>query len=252
MKIAEAQKRRMSDPDARKSLSVKALGRMRDPEERKKISVATKKAMADPEFREKFRKTVCHPLSNTTRDKMSKSISVALSNPEVKKKMYTPERNEKISRKKLEYWKNHPEEKGRVGNLWRMLKKRDPIKWKARLLSISHSGFEAAWGKKETALERRYYDMLNSEQIEFIPQYELAGKLYDAYLIHEKVLLEFDGTFWHPSSLDECQYEWQKSNFVNDRAKDEIAKTHGLKLVRVREDEPVNSIKGLLVDIYNQ
>ena len=237
---------------AKIKMSEKARERMKNPLERKKISDATKAAMSIPEFREKFRKIKCHPLSGITKNKMSVSISKALSNPEVKKKMYTRERNEKISKSKIKYWKNNPEKKIRVGKIWKLLRDRDPVKWKKHLLRISQSGFEAAWGKKETTLEERYYNILRHENIPFISQYELDGKLYDAHLTNENVLLEFDGTFWHPKSLLACQYEWQIHNYHNDREKDEIAKQNNMRLIRIREDEPIDSIKMVLNDIYNQ
>jgi hypothetical protein len=237
---------------AKKKMSEKAKLRMLDPKEREKISIATKKGMAVPEVRERFRKIVCKPLSDETKKKMSISISKALSNPTVKEKMYTDARNKKISDKKKIYWNENPDAKIRVGQIWKAARDKNPEEWKKRLLSISRKGFEAAWGKKETSLEEKYYNMLKTENIEYIPQYELSGKIYDAYLPSYNTLLEFDGVFWHPISLKECQYEWQIGNYHNDRQKDEIAKSNNMRLIRIREDVPVDSIKSLLSNIYNK
>lgn len=237
---------------AKIKMSEKARQRFKNPEERIKTSIATKNAMARPEVRKKFEDAVCNkPLSEITRKKMSASISNALKNPEVKKKMYTPERNKKISESKKLYWKNNVDAKKKVGNTWKKVKQNNPEKWKRHLLNISHKGFEAAWGKKETSLETRYYNILSQENIIYIPQYELGGKIYDAYLPKENVLLEFDGKFWHPASIKECQYKWQIDNFYNDREKDLIAEKNNIKIVRIREETPVISIKQLLNDIYN-
>ncbi len=239
--------------EARKKIAEKAKVRMSSVAERQRISAATKKAMARPDVRKKFEAAVCDkPLSDETKKKMSASISAALSNPEVKRKMYTEERNRKISEKKTQYWKDHPEKKARVGNMWKVQRNKDPEKWKSQLSKISQLGFEAAWGKKETSLETKYYSMLKREGISFLPQHLVGGKKFDAFIPSKNVLLEFDGSFWHPISLTECQYEWQVKNYHNDREKDAIARSHGIRLIRIREDAPISSIKTLLSDIYNK
>lgn len=238
--------------DAKIKISEKAKERLKDKKEREKISAATKIAMARPEVRKKFEAAVCKPLSDETKKKMSVSISKALADPAVKKRMYTDERNRKIAEKKKIYWEENPDARARVGQTWKKVRDKNPEKWKKHLLDISHMGFEAVWGKKETSLESKYYNILKSENIEYIPQYELYGKLYDAYLPKNNVLLEFDGSFWHPRSLQECQYDWQIQNYHNDREKDAIAKNKNIPLVRIREDSPVESIKSILPDIYNK
>jgi len=94
--------------------------------------------------------------------------------------------------------------------------------------------------------ESRLYNVLKSENIKFIPQYEVNGKFYDAYLPDYNTLIEFDGDFWHKESMDECIYPVQKRNFKNDRKKDFIAKTNGYKLIRIRQLDYITSIKQLL------
>jgi len=215
-------------------------------EAKKELSRKANIRFNDPIKREAFRKIVCHPITEETKRKLSESIKVTLSDPEIKKKMYTVERNNKISIKKFEYWKNNPEEKKRVANTWKVVRDKDPVKWKKHLLGISQMGFEAAWGKKETTLETKYYSILRKESISFIPQYELEGRFFDAYLTDNNILIEFDGCFWHPESIDDCQYEWQKHNYSNDREKDLIAESKGIRLIRIREDEPVESIKNII------
>lgn len=219
---------------------------------KEKLSKKANIRFGDPIKREEFRKSVCHPISDEVKRKLSNSIKETLSDPEIKKKMYTKERNEKISKKKYEYWKNNPEEKIRVGNIWKTLRKRDESGWRKHLLKISPFGTAAAMGKKNSSLEIKYYNMLKQEGFSFIPQYELDGKLYDAFLEDRKILLEFDGSFWHKEKLEDCKYSYQKHNYLNDIEKNEIANRNGLKLIRIREDTPIDSIKELLSDIYNQ
>ena len=94
--------------------------------------------------------------------------------------------------------------------------------------------------------ERRLYLILDTENIKYIPQYEVRGKFFDAYLPEYNVLLEFDGSFWHKQSYKECVYPVQKRNLENDKYKDKIAKNCGYKIIRIKESDYVTSIKTLL------
>jgi very-short-patch-repair endonuclease len=94
--------------------------------------------------------------------------------------------------------------------------------------------------------EQRLYNVLKTENIKFIEQYEIEGKLYDAYLPEYQTLIEFDGSFWHKESITECIYPVQKRNLKNDKIKDVIAKNNGYKLIRIKELDYITSIKKLL------
>ena len=102
-----------------------------------------------------------------------------------------------------------------------------------------------------TSLERRYYGMLKSMDVFYIPQYELDGRYYDAFLPDYNALIEFDGTFWHPKSIDECKYECQFKNLKVDRIKNDIAKVNGYTLIRIREESPIemDDLKKILKEI---
>lgn len=100
--------------------------------------------------------------------------------------------------------------------------------------------------KLPNKFEQRLYNILKVENIEFIPQYELGGKFYDAYLPDYNTLIEFDGNFWHKDTLEECIYPIQKRNLKNDKRKDFIAKVNGYKLIRIKELDYITSIKQLL------
>lgn len=82
----------------------------------------------------------------------------------------------------------------------------------------------------------------------YIPQYELDGRYYDAFLPDYNVLIEFDGTFWHPKNIDECKYECQFKNLKVDGIKNNIAKNNGYTLLRIREESPIelSELKKLL------
>jgi very-short-patch-repair endonuclease len=90
-----------------------------------------------------------------------------------------------------------------------------------------------------TSLEQKYYMMLKTLNVFYVPQYKLDGRFFDAYLPDYNLLVEFDGSFWHPETVNDCKYECQKKNYVVDKLKNEIAKRSGHKILRIRENKPV-------------
>jgi hypothetical protein len=106
------------------------------------------------------------------------------------------------------------------------------------------------YNPKFTSLELKYYTMLQAMEIFYIPQYEMNGRYYDAYLPDHNVLLEFDGTFWHPLKEEECKYGFQKKSMKVDKLKNYMAEKKGIKIVRIREESPVTKeqLKKLIWD----
>lgn len=92
-----------------------------------------------------------------------------------------------------------------------------------------------------TGLERKYYLMLKDLNVYYIPQYPLDGRIFDAYLPDHNILLEFDGAFWHPTTIKDCKYGFQKKNMEVDKMKNAIAEKHGHKIIRIREDDPITT-----------
>ena len=92
-----------------------------------------------------------------------------------------------------------------------------------------------------TSLEQKYYMMLKTLNVFYVPQYKLDGRFFDAYLPDYNLLVEFDGSFWHPETVNDCKYECQKKNYVVDKLKNEIAKRSGHKILRIRENKPVTT-----------
>ena len=78
----------------------------------------------------------------------------------------------------------------------------------------------------------------------------MGGRFYDAYLPDENILFEFDGSFWHPKNEAACKYPFQKRSIVVDKLKNEMALKKGIKIIRIREDEPITTeqMKGLIWD----
>lgn len=220
----------------------------KNPDYRKKISITTKNAMWRSDVRNKFLEKVRQPKSKETIEKISKSVKENFKiDPTLKKRMYTKERNKKISVGRINYLKLHPEEKIRVGSIWKIWKARDEAGWRKHLLNASKKGFEKIFAPcGDTSLEIKLYTMLSLENLEYNKKYELNGKIYDAYLPKYNVLIEIDGEFWHKNSLEECKYKFQVESFHNDKEKEKIALNNGLKLIRIKEKHIPKTITEIL------
>ena len=85
--------------------------------------------------------------------------------------------------------------------------------------------------------------MLKDLNVFYVPQYRIEGRYYDAYLPEQKVLLEFDGSFWHKEKVEDCKYDFQLKNMESDKLKNKIAKEKGMKIIRIKENEPITQEK---------
>lgn len=65
-------------------------------------------------------------------------------------------------------------------------------------------------------------------------------------MVNCDTLVEFDGDFWHPKTLEECKYPFQESNFKKTIIKNEYAKNNGYELFRIRQ-----SSKEIILDLIN-
>jgi very-short-patch-repair endonuclease len=90
-----------------------------------------------------------------------------------------------------------------------------------------------------TSLERKYYLMLKNLDVYYVPQYPMGGRYYDAYLPDQNILFEFDGSFWHPKNEEDAKYGFQKKAMRVDEIKNKLAEKKGMKIIRIREDEPI-------------
>lgn len=88
----------------------------------------------------------------------------------------------------------------------------------------------------QTHPERSVEYALRAIGYEFNREFKLIGRYYDFYLPDINILIEVDGEFWHPESLDEAKYNSQKKNFFNDIIKDALAEAENIPLIRIREN----------------
>jgi len=220
----------------------------KDPEYRKKISDATRVAMQREDVKKHHMDAVSRPKSEETIKRLSDAAKQRhINDPTLKSRIYTKERNKKISDFKFQFWKDNPEEKKRVGNIWKIWKERDEKGWRKHLMDASIKGFEKIFSPNgDTSLEIKLYSMLESEGIPFKKKYHIGYKIYDAYLPTHNVLIEIDGDFWHRPSLEECRYEFQKESFHNDRKKEDLAKKHNIRLIRIKEKQIPEKISDIL------
>jgi hypothetical protein len=230
-------------------ISKSQIDRFKNPLERIKTSITTKKAMQRESVRKNLLIAVRREKSKETLKKHSDRMkSRFLNDPNIYEKFYNKDRNLKVSIAKKKYWKENPDKKKLIGNLWKLVKQRDEKKWRDNLLKASKKAFEVT-RNGDTKLETRMYEFMNLNNIKYIKQYELDYKLYDAYLIDYNILLEFDGLFWHKSTLDECLYQHQKNAYYNDIVKDGIAKKYNIPLYRIKENESADKILDIITSI---
>ena len=102
------------------------------------------------------------------------------------------------------------------------------------------------------------HDFLDKLGVKYIWQFEAKeiGRFFDFYLTDYRVLIEFDGTYWHS---DDRVYEskdltpTQKRNKRVDEQKNQWALLHCIPLIRIKEkdvnehpDEIMKMLKGRL------
>lgn len=156
-----------------------------------------------------------------------------------------PFQAEEVKKKMRKTWKK---KYGHEHHIFGKKRRMGEVAWKKYMKNLSVLGVRALKDaqKNVTSLEKRYYSLLDMECIKYEPQYELEFRWFDAYLPDYGVLMEFDGDFWHKDSIDECKYDFQKKSYKSDQHKNEIAKKHGLRLIRIKESKPVKSILNLI------
>lgn len=119
----------------------------------------------------------------------------------------------------------------------------DQVMTKSERKRMRHVGLKQTLKPRKnfTSLERKYYSMLKNLGVDYVPQYPLGGRYYDAYLPDHNILFEFDGSFWHPKNEDDAKYAFQKKAMKVDEIKNQLAEKKGIKIIRIREDEPITT-----------
>lgn len=97
-------------------------------------------------------------------------------------------------------------------------------------------------GQKANGLEKRFMlilTLLNLElDIDYRFQFDFEGKLFDFYLIKQKVLIEVDGDFFHCNEEKfELKYDIQRNTIKNDKEKIKLCIDKNIKLLRFWETD---------------
>lgn len=247
-RITYAHLRKHGIENEKEYLKLYPNAQLTDQEHRDKVSKYTKMAMGN--LNPEQRKAMIYERTDKIKDKISKSVS-KLHEDGLYDNAYTQERADKISKKRIEYWKTA--DKTHITGLW--MKVRDDMGediWKKRLQDMSGEGLHKNMIMKgPNKFEISIKNILKSENIKFEMPFKIGFKYFDFYLPDYNVLIECDGIFYHPLTEEECKYDLQKKNFKNDIKKNKLAEKKGYKLLRIREDDPnkVETIKSFLKNI---
>lgn len=94
-------------------------------------------------------------------------------------------------------------------------------------------------GKKKEMnnFEKEMYDLLVKKGYSCEWQFEVDGWFYDVYIKEKNIIVEFDGDYWHPISIDELSDDRAKRQYNIDRIKDKVAENNGYTIIRIRQSE---------------
>lgn len=189
------------------------------------VSKFTKKGMDNDIVRNKLKYTK----TKEHLDKMANSISNLHKNGKYSN-IYTIERNNKIAKAKKEYWEINDTS---IIQTWL----KDWIGSDAHIelcKSNQQKAFRKAKGRKISKPEKEFAKTLKDKKIKYIQQYQTGGYYFDFYIPSENLLIEIDGSFYHPLTEKDCVYDIQKNNFNRDIKKTKVALDLGFKLQRIR------------------
>lgn len=189
------------------------------------ISKFTKKGMDNDVVRSKLK----YPKTKEHLNKISNSIA-NLHKEGKYSNIYTIERNDKIAKAKTEYWKNNDSS---IIKSWL----KEWIGSDAHIKVCKSNQLKASRksrGRKISKPEKAFALELKSKNIKFKQQYEVGGYVFDFYIPNEKLLIEIDGSFYHPLKEEDCIYDMQKNNFKRDIKKTKVAFDLGFDLKRIR------------------
>jgi very-short-patch-repair endonuclease len=206
-------------------LSLYPKAKLYDSDYIKNISKFTKNGMNNDIVKSKLKYTK----TKEHLDKMAKSISNLHKNGKYDN-VYTIERNDKIANLKKEYWKINDTN---IIQTWL----KDWIGSEKHIEMCKSNQLKASRkirGRKISKPEKAFALELKNKNINYKQQYELGGYVFDFYIPNENLLIEIDGSFYHPLKEEDCIYDMQKHNFNRDIKKTKVALELGFKLERIR------------------
>ncbi len=97
--------------------------------------------------------------------------------------------------------------------------------------------------KKETSIEKIGYKLLDKLKVFYEKQYLINDKIcVDALLPNEKIVIQFDGDYWHGYNKDINDVELRiKKRMLLDKSQDAYLKKCGYKVLRFWEHDLIKS-----------
>lgn len=156
-----------------------------------------------------------------------------------------PKRNQSIGLAKKEWWsKKTKKQKSdfiKEKIIPKVINNLGKEQYKAQLREKGIKGYQKLvelGNKKQTnSFESEMLEMVKKKGYNYVYQFEINKWFYDCYIPEKNLIIEFDGDYWHPKTLESCITEREKRQWYIDRKKEEIAKASGYKIVRIRESE---------------
>jgi very-short-patch-repair endonuclease len=165
------------------------------------------------------------------------------------------ERNDRISVAKKDWWSKLTKEerslfvKQKVVAVARNKKGEEQYLKELRKKGIQ--GYKKLIGKgverTSNQFELEMYERIAKLNFEYKEQYEIDGWFYDCYVPSKNLLIEFDGDYWHPATLEDCKDARGRRQYSIDRKKEKVAQEKGYKVVRIRQSEK-HKLENLLSD----
>ena len=163
------------------------------------------------------------------------------------------DRNKMISNAKKEWWANKSElEKSRFIKEKVIPKAKERLGedvWRAQLREKGLKGYQALMSKGSKKqlnnFEQEMIDLIVNRGYKCTVQFEIDKWFYDCYIPEKNLIVEFDGDYWHPKTLEDCTNSRLKKQWIIDRKKENLAKQKGYNLTRIRESEK-NQLLNLL------
>lgn len=206
----------------------------------------TKKYAIDNPEKMKSRQKNRKPLSKETKARLSELLRKR--NLENRDTLYGPERNKKVAQSTTKRWDSYSSEQKSAITKKSVETTRKRMGEDAYLHMMAEKSMKGYETLTKNGRGSKWQEQMNNRLLKKYPnvifEKRVGGRFFDAFIPSKNLLVEFDGDFWHPQSLDECQYDFQIQNFHNDRRKDQIAKENGYDLIRIRQSNE-NEVEGI-------
>lgn len=109
------------------------------------------------------------------------------------------------------------------------------VEAKAKMRFAAARRIQRDMNKRDTTPELVVKAWLDKRGVEYEQQFRIPGErfVFDFAIPSRRILIEVDGCYWH--GCERCGLKGHPENRINDALKNELAKSVGWKLLRVKE-----------------